>query len=63
METEIKSPASMWYGFLSIITGILGVLLTIRGAITEPRNGLFFILGLITFGAAFLLKILELTYK
>jgi hypothetical protein len=57
-----QNPAGMWYGFLSLFTGILGVMLVIKGSIQEPRSDLLFFLGLFGFGAAFLLRILQGVY-
>jgi len=58
-----QESAGMWYGFLSMVSGIFGVMLVVQGAMAEPRSGLSFSLGLFTFGASFLLKLLHLIYR
>lgn len=49
-----------WSGFLSIVTGIIGVMLAIKGGALEPKSQFLFILGLVLFGIAFLLRVMHL---
>jgi len=55
--------AGMWYGFLSLFAGILGVMLVLQAVSTEPNSRFVFILGLMVFGVSFFLRILHLIYK
>jgi hypothetical protein len=52
--------AGLWYGFLSLVAGITGVLLSIRGAIVEPKSMLLFGLGVFTFCMAFVLRVIQM---
>lgn len=54
--------SGMWYGFLALITGIVGVVLMFKGVLAVPKSQFLFFLGLGVFGMAFLLRIAQLVY-
>jgi energy-converting hydrogenase Eha subunit C len=54
--------ASLGYGFLCIITAIVGVVLAFRGVLSEPKSTVMFLLGAGTFCMAFILRVIQKFY-
>jgi hypothetical protein len=57
------SSPGVWYGVLSMIAGIIGVMLVMESVVLMPKSDFLFYLGIFTFLAAFLLKILQMVYR
>ena len=62
-EPVVENPVGMWYGFLSLFLGLIGAMLVIQGVAGKAMKDFSFAMGILTFIAAFFLKILHMVYS